>query len=93
LKPKALRELDRDGSLEGRSEPVKPKIRGPVQHGGPPGPGWLEESDPTGCDRSMPPALTDRTAWPGLELLSCELLANPADVADDLVLNVNKTPS
>jgi hypothetical protein len=88
-----LRELDRAGSLEGRPEPVKPKARGPAQHRGPPHPGWLEESDPTGCDLSMPPVLTDRTAWPGLELLSFELLANPADVADDLVLNVNKTPS
>ena len=36
----------------------------------------------------MPPFLTDRTACPGLELLSCELLANPAAVADALVLNV-----
>ena len=30
----------------------------------------------------MPPSLTDRTACPGLELLRCELLANPAAVAD-----------
>jgi hypothetical protein len=37
----------------------------------------------------MPPSLTDRTACLGLELLSCELLVNPADV---LVLNVNKKP-
>jgi hypothetical protein len=28
-----------------------------------------------------------------LELLSCELLANPAAVADVLELNVHKTPS
>ncbi len=42
---------------------------------------------------SMPPSLTDRPALLGLELLSCELLANPAAVADVLVLNVNKTPS
>ncbi len=68
-----------------------------AQHGGPPG--WLEESDPAGCDfvrdgRSIPPPMTDRTACLGLELLSCswaacELLVNPADV---LVLNVNKKP-
>jgi hypothetical protein len=38
----------------------------------------------------MPPSLTDRTACPGLELLSCELLANPAAVADVLVLNVHR---
>jgi hypothetical protein len=40
---------------------MRPKARGLAQHGGPPG--WLEESDPAGCDfvcdgRSMPPALT-----------------------------------
>jgi hypothetical protein len=29
----------------------------------------------------------------GLELLICEILANPAAVADVLVLNVHKTPS
>jgi hypothetical protein len=40
----------------------------------------------------MPPSLTDRTAWPDLELLSSELLANPAAVADVLVLNVHTTP-
>jgi hypothetical protein len=39
-------------------------------------------SDPVGgylcCDgRSMPPSLTDHTAFPGLKLISCELLANP----------------
>jgi len=46
------------------------------------------------CDkRATPPSLTDRTAYPGLELLSCELLANLAAVADVLVLNVHKTPS
>ncbi len=38
----------------------------------------------------MPPSLMDRTASPDLELLSCELLANPAaDIADVLVLNVH----
>ncbi len=41
----------------------------------------------------MPPSLTDRAACNSLELLSCELLANPVAVADVLVLNVNKTPS
>jgi hypothetical protein len=82
--------LDRGRSLEGRSEPIRPKARGLAQHGGPPG--WLEESNLAGCDRSMPPVLTDRTAWPDLELLSCEFLANPAAVADVLVLNVHKTP-
>jgi hypothetical protein len=30
---------------------------------------------------------------PCLELLSCELLENPAAVADVLILNVHKTPS
>jgi hypothetical protein len=46
------------------------------------------------CDgRPMPPSLMDRTACPGWELLSCELLANPADFADVLVPNVHKTPS
>jgi hypothetical protein len=39
-------------------------------------PGWLEESDPAGCDfvrdgRSMPPALMpmDHTTFPGLGLI------------------------
>jgi hypothetical protein len=41
----------------------RPKARGLAQHGGPPG--WLEESDPAGCDgRPMPPALTDYTTCP-----------------------------
>jgi hypothetical protein len=40
---------------------MRPKARGLTQHGGPPG--WLEESDPEGCDFvlggwSKPPALT-----------------------------------
>ncbi len=40
--------------------PMRPKARELAQHGGPPG--WLEESEPAGCDyvrngRSMPPAL------------------------------------
>jgi hypothetical protein len=43
---------------------MSPKTRGLAQHGSPPG--WLEESDPAGCDfvrngRSMLPALTDYT--------------------------------
>jgi hypothetical protein len=43
---------------------MRPKARGLAQHGGPPG--WLEGSDPAGCDllrdgRSMPPALTQGT--------------------------------
>ncbi len=36
----------------------------------------------------MPPSLTDHTACPGLELLSCELLANPAVVADVQILKM-----
>jgi hypothetical protein len=44
------------------------------------------------CDgRSMPPSLTDCTACLGLELFSCELLANPAAVADVLASNVQIT--
>jgi len=69
--------------------PMRPKAREMTQHVGPPG--CLEESDPAGLDLccdgwSMQPFLTDRTAYPGLELLSFELLANPAAVADFLVL-------
>jgi hypothetical protein len=41
----------------------------------------------------MTHALTVRTACPILELLSFELLENPAAVADVLVLNVHKTQS
>jgi hypothetical protein len=49
-----------------------PKARGLAQHGGPPG--WLEESDPAGCDfvldgRFIPSALTGQTTYPGLELI------------------------
>ena len=67
-----------------------------TQHEGPPG--RLEESDPAGLDlfcegRSMQTSLTYRTVCPCLELLNCNLLANPAAVADVLVLNVHKTPS
>ncbi len=73
---------------------MRPKTREMTQHGGPPG--WLDEGDQAWwdlcCDGwSMPPSLTDRTTCPGLKLLSCELLANPADV--DNALNVHKTPS
>ncbi len=75
---------------------MRPKAREMTQHGGPPG--WLDKSDPARWvlrwdRRSMPPSLMDRTACPGLELLSCELLTNPAAVVDVLVLNVHKTPS
>jgi hypothetical protein len=70
---------------------MRPKARGLAQHGGPAG--WLEESEPAGCDgRSMPPTLTDRTTCPGLELLSCEHLAIPAAAAAGLLLNVHKQP-
>ncbi len=41
----------------------------------------------------MPPSLTDCTACSGLGAASCELMANPAAVADVLVLNVHKTLS
>ncbi len=51
------------------SQPMRPKARGLALHGG--SPGWLEESDPAGCDfvrdgRSMPPALTHHTTCLGL---------------------------
>ncbi len=57
------------------------KARWLAQHGGPPG--WLEESDPAGCDfardgRYMLPALTDHTTCPGS--------------GADLLPNVHKTP-
>ncbi len=76
--------------------PMRPNARKLAQHGGPPS--YLEESEPAewDCvvmDGPKPPSLTDRTACTGLELLSCELLANPAAVADVLVLNLQKTPS
>ncbi len=75
---------------------MRPKAREMTQHGGPSG--WLEESEPAGGDlccngRSMPPSLTDRTVCSGHEQLSCELLANPAAVANVLVQNVHKKPS
>jgi hypothetical protein len=59
------------------------KARGMAQHGDPPG--WLEESDPAGCDflrdgRSMPPALTVHSACPNLGLIY-------------ILLNIHKTLS
>jgi hypothetical protein len=50
----------------------RPKARGLAQHGLPSG--WLEESDPARCyfmrdGRSMPPALTDHTTYPGPGLI------------------------
>ncbi len=62
------------------SHQVRPKARGLVQHGGPPG--WLAERDPAGCDfdrdgRSIPPALTTPLAA----------------VLGYLLPNVHKTPS
>ncbi len=49
---------------------MRPKVRGQTQHGGPTG--WLEDSDPAGCDfvcvkRFMRPTLTDYTTCPDLE--------------------------
>jgi hypothetical protein len=54
-----------------RTKPMRPLARGLAQHGGPPG--WLEESNPAGCDflrdgRSIPPALTDHSC-PGMGLI------------------------
>jgi len=51
---------------------VRPKARGLIQHGGPPG--WLEEYDPAGCDfvrdgRSMPPDLMGHTNCLSLGLI------------------------
>jgi len=44
------------------------------------------------CDgRSIPRSLTNSSASPVLELLSCELLANSVAVADVLVLNIMYT--
>jgi hypothetical protein len=80
------------------SVPMRPKARWLAQHGGGP-PGWMEDSDQAGCDFvhdgwSMPPALTDHTAGPGLGLLSCERLAIPAAAAAaGLLLNVHKQPT
>ncbi len=56
--------------------PMRPMARGLAQHGGPPG--WLEESDPAGCDfvrdgRSMPPALRGphHMPWSGASITKC----------------------
>ncbi len=51
---------------------MRPKARGLAHHGN--SPGWLEESDPEGCDfvhdrRSMPPALTGHTTCPCREVI------------------------
>jgi hypothetical protein len=72
---------------------MNPEARGLVQDGSPPG--WLKVNYPEGCDfvRDGWSPYEGRTACPGPELLSCEVLANPADVADVLVLNVHKIPS
>ncbi len=67
--------------------PMRPKAREMTQHGGPP------EEWPSRVDGPCRTSLTDRTACPGLDLLSCEFLANPTAIADVLVLNVHKTPS
>ncbi len=46
----AVKESVKDGRLDGKNSfwlgPMRPKARGLVQHGGPPG--WLEESDQAG---------------------------------------------
>jgi hypothetical protein len=51
---------------------MRPKARELVSHGGPPG--WLEESDPAGCnfvrdEWLMSPALTDHTTCPKAKFL------------------------
>jgi hypothetical protein len=40
-----------EGEVGRREGPMRPKARGMVQHGGPPG--WLEESDPAGVICTM----------------------------------------
>jgi hypothetical protein len=49
---------------------MRTKARGQAQHGGPPG--WLEESDPGGCDFVRVGRSHDGP-YRLLELLSCEL--------------------
>jgi hypothetical protein len=44
---------------------MRPKARGLAQHGGPPG--WLEETDPSGCD-FVRDELMNYTTCPSLEL-------------------------
>ncbi len=63
-----------------------------AQHGGPPGWGRVNQPGEILCCDG-PVRVTFHDACPGLELLSRELLANPAAVAVFLVLNVYKTPS
>ena len=58
---------------------MRPEARGMAQHGVPPG--WLEESDPAGCDFVRDGLSMPRLPWP--HHLS----------GDDLFLNVHKTPS
>jgi hypothetical protein len=62
---------------------MRPKARGLVHHGGPPG--WLEESDPAGCDfvcdgRSMAACLfsTVPVARTGAAQLRADGISNPA---------------
>ncbi len=82
----------------GKWAPVRPMAREMTQHEGRLT-GWRRVTQPAEiwiCDgRFMSPSLTvgQYTACPGLELLSCELLPNPAALSDVvLVLNVHKTP-
>jgi hypothetical protein len=65
---------------------MRPKAREMTQHGGPPSEICVVMDGPRRLDGSY-------TAWPGMEQLSCKLLANPAAVIDGPVLNVHKTPS
>ncbi len=73
----------------------RPKAREMAHHGEPPVAGWRRVTQPgkirVTLDGSCHLSLKDRTACPGLELLSCELLANQAADADVLVLNVQYT--
>jgi hypothetical protein len=75
--------------------PTRPKAREMAHHGEPPVAGWRRVTQPGEIimDGSSHFSLKDRTACPGLELLSCELLANQAADADVLVLNVQYTKS
>jgi hypothetical protein len=56
--------------------------------------GGVRGDDDLYCDgRAVLPAMTYCTACRAKELLSCELLANPAATASGLLLNVHKTPT